>query len=124
MVMNTRDDLLSCIVTSKGNVYPITSWDALRNSLVDNTALAQRGLDLGLDAFIVTNPGTNASRSPNMVARAFEAIIGAVFLDAGDQGLQAVHDVLEHIGFFDHPMLSVTSLRPPILCFETHTVVN
>jgi ribonuclease-3 len=48
-----------------------------------------------------------------MVATTLEAIIGAVFQDGGDQ---AVTRVIEDLGFFYHPLLTVTSqslLVPP-----------
>jgi ribonuclease-3 len=48
-----------------------------------------------------------------MVATALEAVIGAVFQDGGNE---AVTRVIEYLGFFDHPLLTVTSqsrLFPP-----------
>ncbi|KAL1798165.1 hypothetical protein ACET3X_002202 [Alternaria dauci] len=74
-------------------------WSYTLHSLVSNTALAERGFLLGLDAFIIKNPGTTQV-STGMMSDAFEAIVGAVFMDAGDDGLKAVHDVLKHTGFF------------------------
>lgn len=86
-----------------GHSSQLESYNEIRNELVSNKALGERGFQLGLDRFVIANPGTTVS--PKMVADAFEAIVGAVSLDAGDHALDAVYQVLEHTGFFEHPML-------------------
>lgn len=43
--------------------------------------------------------------SAKMVASTLEAIIGAVHQDGGDT---AVLQVIEHLGFLEHPLLMVT----------------
>jgi ribonuclease-3 len=48
--------------------------------------------------------------STNMMANAFEAMIGAVSVDAERDALEAVHQVLERTGFLEHPMLVKWSL--------------
>lgn len=62
-----------------------------------------RGFRLGLDTYIVPASGVHVTK--NMMADAFEAMIGAVSLDAGEDAIEAVRDVLERTGFFNHPML-------------------
>lgn len=42
-----------------------------------------------------------------MMATTFEAINGAVFVDSGDN-LDAVREVVDGLGFFDHPLFVVT----------------
>ncbi|RAR02638.1 ribonuclease iii [Stemphylium lycopersici] len=89
---------------AKGQGSPRRAFNALRNDLVTNEALGTRGFQLGLDRFVLLNLATTTV-SMNMMANTFEAIVGAVYLDAGDNALEAVYNVLEHTGFFEHPML-------------------
>ncbi|EUC42798.1 hypothetical protein COCMIDRAFT_28652 [Bipolaris oryzae ATCC 44560] len=81
-------------------------WTQLRNDLISNDALAHRGYTVGIDQVIITASST-PTVSPKMVAATFGAIIGAVHEDGGDA---AVHKVMQHLGFFDHALLTVTSL--------------
>ncbi|KNG52765.1 ribonuclease [Stemphylium lycopersici] len=87
---------------------------ALRNETLANTVLADRGYDIGIDKIIITAEGTPAV-SPKMVATTLEAIIGAVHQDGGDE---AAHKLMEHLGFFNHTLLMVTS-QPPHTPFPT-----
>ncbi|KAJ6200635.1 ribonuclease III domain-containing protein [Bipolaris maydis] len=86
-----------------GHASPVKTWNDIHKSLISNEALAVRGFKLGLDAFVVPASGIHVTK--NMMADAFEAMVGAVSLDAGEDAIEAVHDVLERTGFFNHPML-------------------
>ncbi|XP_014562645.1 hypothetical protein COCVIDRAFT_32697 [Bipolaris victoriae FI3] len=86
-----------------GQTSPVKTWNDIHKSLVSNEALAVRGFRLGLDAYIVPASGVHVTK--NMMADAFEAMVGAVSLDAGEDAIEAVRDVLERTGFFNHPML-------------------
>lgn len=86
-----------------GQTSPVRTWNDIHKSLVSNEALAMRSFKLGLDAFVVPASGVHVTK--NMMADAFEAMVGAVSLDAGEDAIEAVHDVLERTGFFNHPML-------------------
>ncbi|EUC42797.1 hypothetical protein COCMIDRAFT_39208 [Bipolaris oryzae ATCC 44560] len=86
-----------------GQTTPVKTWNDIHKSLVSNEALAARGFKLGLDAFVVPASGVHVTK--NMMADAFEAMVGAVSLDAGEDAIEAVHGVLERTGFFNHPML-------------------
>lgn len=54
----------------------------------------------------------------SLMATAVEAILGAVYLDGGDQALTAVMTTL---GLFTHSLFSVT-LTPPLSYFEHNTL--
>ncbi len=57
-----------------------------KSYLVQDTTLQEAGLNLGLDEELVIGPGEEMSggrRRASLVADAFEAVIGAVFLDKG-----------------------------------------
>jgi ribonuclease-3 len=76
----------------------------MRNEVLTNDGLASRGYELGIDQCIFVHGGTY-NKSPKMVATTLEAVIGAVFLDGGDE---AATRVIEHLGFLGHRFLSVT----------------
>ena len=84
----------------------------MRNDLVSNEKFAERGFNLGLDKLIIMNLGMR-SPSNDMVANTFEAVVGAISVDAGDAPFAAVRNALEHMGFFDHPLLSGSSTLQP-----------
>lgn len=83
----------------------------MRNDILSNDKLAQRGYSLGINACVFCNQGTVVSAK--MVASTLEAIVGAVYHDGGDD---AVLRVIDHLGFTDHPLLMVMS---HILHFQT-----
>ncbi|KAG9194035.1 ribonuclease III [Alternaria panax] len=89
--------------------YNLLQWHKTQQSLISNAALAERGFALGLDAFVIRNSGTPAV-SKYMMANTFEAIFGAVYMDAGEAGSKAVYHVLEHTGFIKDMLLSGTIL--------------
>lgn len=58
----------------------------MRAALVEESALAAAARDLGLGALLVISPGeesTGGREKPSILADAFEALVGAVFLDGG-----------------------------------------
>lgn len=73
----------------------------MRNDVLSNSTLADRGYRLRLDECIFVNPGISTISSA-MVAMTFEAVFGAVCRDGGDG---AVHGVMQRLGFFEHPFL-------------------
>lgn len=73
--------------------------------MISNDSLARRGYNAGIDKVIITASST-PHVSPKMVATTFAAIMGAVHEDGGDT---AVHKVMQHLGFFNHTLLTVTS---------------
>ncbi|KAI4713528.1 hypothetical protein J4E89_000974 [Alternaria sp. Ai002NY15] len=91
-----------------GERYSLAAWTQMRNDLVSNEKFAERGFSLGLDKLIIMNRGMS-SPSNDMVANTFEAIVGAIHVDARDASFAAVRNALEHMGFFDHPLLSASS---------------
>lgn len=59
-----------------------------------------------------------------MIATTFEAIIGAVFVDSSDS-LDAVHGVVNRLGFFDHPLFMVTYCESRTLALtNTQMMIN
>jgi ribonuclease-3 len=79
----------SSIDTTKGNRIPVGIWDAqIRQQNLTNVFLGRAGTAVGLDQCVIKQPSTFRV-SHAMVANAVEAIIGAVYLDAGPNGLTA-----------------------------------
>jgi dsRNA-specific ribonuclease len=97
--------LLHNCLQSVGKARSPNHWTILQNQVLGNDALAARGYDLGIDKCIFVAGGTHR-KTPKMVATALEAIVGTVFQDGGDE---AVTRLIEHLGFFDHRFLTVTS---------------
>jgi ribonuclease-3 len=79
----------------------------MRNDLTSNEKFAERGFSLKLDKLIIKNLGMRTP-SKDMVANTFEAVVGAISIDAGENSFNAVRDALEHMGFFDHPLFAGT----------------
>jgi ribonuclease-3 len=96
--------------TSRDGVLSPAQWTQLRNDIISNDALARRGYTTGVDNVVIKAPST-PTLSSRMVATAVAAIIGAVHEDGGDD---AVHSVMQHLGFFDHALLTVTSQLLPL----------
>ncbi|KAF2634432.1 ribonuclease III [Massarina eburnea CBS 473.64] len=85
------------------------SETVLRHVLTDNEALCRRGKALGLDGCIRQNAGRRPDEvSVKSMATTLEALIGAVHLDVGGggKGYDAVKKVMDHLGFFEHEMLT------------------
>ena len=79
-------------------------WDKLRNSLISKDSLARHGFEIQLDSLIIGELGL-VKISSNMVALALEAVIGAVYMDAKQDGLQAVQNIVKRLKINDHPFL-------------------
>lgn len=76
----------------------------LRASLVNQEALAELARDLDLGAHLILGPGelkSGGHRRASILADALEALVGAVFLDAG---FDAARDVILHL--FDSRLAS------------------
>jgi ribonuclease-3 len=99
--------LLTTEFTKSGNLLNTSDWNTLRNDMLSNDNLAQRGYSLGVGSCVFCNEGTTVSAK--MVAGTLQAIVGAVHQDGGDD---AVLRVIEHLGFTQHPLLMVTLLTP------------
>jgi len=76
-------------------------WNQARLDKCGNAALVGLGRRLGVDACVITSPGT-AVVSDKMVATAVEALMGAVYLDGGEGVFE---DVMNVLGFGKHQFL-------------------
>jgi hypothetical protein len=81
------------------------SWDTVKKTLLSNPALYARGVAFGLHRCILLNPGQTII-SQEMMARTFEALIGAVQIDGGTE---AAKKVIAHLGFFEDRIWGVRS---------------
>ncbi len=85
------DAVLELIVTEHlyNNLPDLAEGDMtnIRASLVNSQRLAETGKELGLDKFLFLSKGetkdTNKKAKQYILANAFEAVIGALFLDLG-----------------------------------------
>jgi ribonuclease-3 len=93
-------------LTQTGQPRTLDDYSNMQKDLVTNKALGARGHRIGLNDCVIKGWGTTKVGIPQM-ANCFEAIIGAVYMDAGANGLNLVRAMLEHLGFFEHPILSV-----------------
>ncbi|KAJ4401154.1 hypothetical protein N0V91_008176 [Didymella pomorum] len=107
-----------------GRLLRAADWTGIiRNDLVTNKKLASHGRALGLHICVIKDPGTGTV-SDGMIATTFEAIIGAVFVDSSDS-LDAVHGVVNRLGFFDHPLFMVTYYESRTLALtNTQMMIN
>jgi ribonuclease III len=69
-------------------------WSDISRSIVGNDKLRAVGVGLGLQKCLHMDPGM-ADPSTNMVATMIEALLGAVYLDGGNDALVAVVAKLE-----------------------------
>lgn len=63
----------------------------LRSELVRNATLTEWALELGLDGLVLTGPSVKSReilRSSRMLGSVFEALIGALYVDQGEQGVR------------------------------------
>lgn len=63
----------------------------LRSELVRNATLTEWALELGLDELVLTGPSVKSReilRSSRMLGSVFEALIGALYVDQGEQGVR------------------------------------
>ncbi|KAH7093601.1 ribonuclease III domain-containing protein [Paraphoma chrysanthemicola] len=83
------------------------NWDTLRKDALNNVPLAILGRQTGLADCVVLNPGQTRDvngymASDRTVATAVEALFGAVYLDGGEEAMEAV---LRGLGLFEHKLL-------------------
>ena len=70
----------------------------LRANLVSRKRMAEMGLELGLGELLRLGKSAELNggrKKPALLANTAEAVIAAVYLDAGDRGLQVVRDIAE-----------------------------
>jgi ribonuclease-3 len=76
-------------------------WNELRQEKCGNGPLASLGKGIGIDRCVIKDPGTTMV-SDKMVATVVEAVMGAVYLDAGEEVLEKV---MKGLGFDEHAYL-------------------
>lgn len=80
------DAVISEVVYRSEPGAPEGDLSRLRSSLVKDTSLADLAAELGLGEFLILGPGerkTGGHRRESILADALEALLGAVYLDAG-----------------------------------------
>lgn len=89
----------------------------MRSKMVNGVRLAQLAKDLGLDHLIVANINHNGQKTKNIYGDAFEAIIGAIYIDKGYRKTKKF--VINHIlkNFFD-----LTELKDENLNFKSQLI--
>jgi hypothetical protein len=93
------------------------------SEVLGNAALGRIGFDAGVDKPIIANTG-NVIQSNKMVATTIEAIIGAAFLDAGNDGLKVVRSIIKKLQMDNHPLLTVTFRDAPLFAFTTKQMIT
>lgn len=71
---------------------------AYRSALVKTTTLAEVATELGLGEKLYLSKGEEATggrKNPSLLADTFEAVLGAMFLDNGEEGYQIVDEFLK-----------------------------
>jgi dsRNA-specific ribonuclease len=84
--------------------------------VLSNKNLGALGSDCGLDKHLIKNMGLFQVSKASM-ANAVEAIHGAAYIDAGDNGLSVVRSMMEHLNLTTHPLLTVTLCDTPPSAF-------
>jgi hypothetical protein len=90
--------------------------------MTTNESLGERGFALRLNECIVCNAGTVSSSK--MVADTIEAILAAVYMDAGVNGIASARAVVEHLGLNDHILLMVTFRAIPPPAFKNNQMIT
>ncbi|KAF2648534.1 hypothetical protein K491DRAFT_698824 [Lophiostoma macrostomum CBS 122681] len=93
-----------------GNAHQPAAWTSIRNDILGNAGLSQRGRTHGIDTCVLASDGNRGLVTDKMVATTLEALFGAVYLDGGDD---AVVRAVEHLGIDQHPLLMVTFIFTP-----------
>lgn len=81
----------------EGTLQTKADWDDIRQSRLSNSALAALGTSLGLGSTIIAAPGLFGPPGEKMMATAMEAVLGAVYLDGGDDAVTRVMVQIELI---------------------------
>ncbi len=87
------DLAVSAILMTRFPAYTEGDLTVTRATLVSEGSLAEIGASLGLGDWLFLGRGEESSggrRKPSLLANALEAVIGAVFLDAGYAGAEAL----------------------------------
>ncbi|KAF2032898.1 hypothetical protein EK21DRAFT_60141 [Setomelanomma holmii] len=72
---------------------------------LSNAALGLAGKKLGIDQCVVHDVGLYTP-SIKMIGTSFEAVMGAVYMDAGTDGLDTVRKIMTALGLTDLALLS------------------
>lgn len=85
------DAVLGLIVTEyayKNNNGSESELSKFKKKLIENDNLAKISEELGLDAFLLKGVGEskNEAGKPERIANTLEALIGAIFIDQGEEG--------------------------------------
>jgi hypothetical protein len=94
-------------------IHCLGDWTQIRN-LAQNSKLAAKGFEGGLDKCVILNPGTPAVSKGSM-ADTMEAILGAVELDGGSEALL---QVAMRLGLVHSLIIPVTSKAIPFPCLN------
>ena len=81
------------------------AWNNIRQGTLQNAALATMGNALGLGSTIIASPGHFGRPGTVMMATTMEALLGAVYLDGGNE---AVTRVMIHVELTQPPVMSTT----------------
>ncbi|KAF2177816.1 ribonuclease III [Zopfia rhizophila CBS 207.26] len=105
----------------EGKLQPPSAWTDIRNQILGNASLTRRGEEVGIVSCIVMSDGNRGLATPKMVATTFEALVGAIYEDGGEE---AVIRVVEHLELNQHPFLMVTFRFLPSPRAETPRLTN
>lgn len=81
-------------------VVVLAIYDSLRQTIITNPNLGEVGMKKKLRQCVQLGNG-QSEVSKKMMASTVEALVGAVFLDAGEQGITAAEGVMAHLGIVD-----------------------
>ncbi len=106
----------------------------VRSKLVSRNFLNQLSVDVGLDTFLETSP--NTSRSKSIFGDAFEALIGAIYLDKGYENCRKfvvekiirdyvdIEELIQTETNFKSKLIEWTQARKGNYEFKTLTIEN
>lgn len=119
------DAVLNCVIAlalfQRFPALPEGDLSRLRAGLVNQASLASRGEGLALGSHLLLGEGearSGGATRPSILADALEALIGAVFVDAGFERAQAVT-----LGIFDQSLAEldpVSSEKDPKTRLQEH----
>jgi len=119
------DAVLNCVIAQvlfqRFPALPEGDLSRLRAGLVNQTALASHGERLALGRYLLLGEGearSGGAARPSILADALEALIGAVFVDAGFERAQAVT-----LGIFEQSLAEldpVSSEKDPKTRLQEH----